>query len=163
MKLELKDFRGYYVTSEGDVIGKRGHVLKGKVTWDGYREVVLSDGLRRRSARVHTLIMENFVGERPEGHVVNHKDSNKLNNSLDNLEYVTFGENTRHSFLSGTSTCKGRPVSSLSREEFQKIKQLRDEGWEYRPIRDLLGLSCRPDYLGEILTGRKCSQVSGFG
>ena len=159
---EVKDFSGYFVSSEGYVIGKRGHRLVGKVTWDGYQEVILSDGKRRRSVRVHILVAEEFIGERPEGLVINHKNSNKLDNRLQNLEYVTNGENIRHSFREGTSTCKGRPVSSLSKEEFALIKSLRDSGLKHRDITERLGLSCRPDYLGEVLSGRKCSEVSGF-
>lgn len=159
---ELEDFKGYYATEDGNIIGKRGKIINGKITWDGYREVVLSDGNRRRNARVHILICEAFLGERPEGYVVNHKDCDKLNNQLSNLEYVTIGDNTRHAVANGRLKCKGRPVSSLSKDEFNTIKTMRDAGHPYKDICEALGLSCRPDYLGEILTGRKCSQVSGF-
>lgn len=159
---EVEDFQGYKVSSDGYVIGKRKSRLKGKITWDGYEEVILSDGKRRRSVRSHTLITEAFFGEKPEGYVVNHKDGDKLNNALSNLEYVTVGDNTRHAFATGLAKCKGRPVSSLTKEEFNLMRTMRDAGSQYKDICKALDLKCRPDYLGEILSGRKCSQVSGF-
>lgn len=163
---EVKDFPGYFVTDGGDVIGKRGHVLSGKVTWDGYREVILSDCDRRRSVRVHTLVWETFVGEIEKGLQINHKDGNKLNNSLDNLEKCTAGHNVRHAFVNNlykSKDFKGKRVpSSLTREEILQMRELRDKGLQYKEISAMFNLSTREDYIGEILSGRKLSEVSGF-
>lgn len=52
---------------------------------------------------VHCLMMESFVGPRPVGHEVNHKDGNKQNNHLNNLEYVTKSENAKHAHRLGLS------------------------------------------------------------
>lgn len=46
---------------------------------------------------VHDLVLSAFVSERPQGLVCNHKDGNKLNNIVSNLEWVTRSENVRHS------------------------------------------------------------------
>lgn len=45
---------------------------------------------------VHSLVAEAFLGPRPKGFNVNHKDTNKLNNNISNLEYVTQKENAQH-------------------------------------------------------------------
>ena len=47
----------------------------------GYMQVQLG-GDEKRRAYVHHLVMEAFVGRRPDGMVVNHKDGNKQNNAL---------------------------------------------------------------------------------
>ena len=47
--------------------------------------------------KTHTLVAESFLGRRPSAsHVVNHKDRNKQNNRLENLEWSTYRENTKH-------------------------------------------------------------------
>jgi hypothetical protein len=45
---------------------------------------------------VHKLLMLTFVGKRTDDYIINHKDCNKLNNNLSNLEYCTYSENARH-------------------------------------------------------------------
>ena len=51
--------------------------------------------------RVHTLVAEAFVGERPPGYDVNHKVGVKSNVSADNLEYTTRSENVLHAYRTG--------------------------------------------------------------
>lgn len=47
---------------------------------------------------VHTLVARAFIGSRPDGKEVNHKDGVRLNNKPENLEYVTRSENNFHSY-----------------------------------------------------------------
>lgn len=62
----------------------------------GYAQVQLvSDGKRQR-VYVHHAVAESFIGPRPAGHVVNHRDADKQNNALSNLEYITARENAMH-------------------------------------------------------------------
>lgn len=52
--------------------------------------------------KVHHLVIKAFIGPRPTPrHVVNHKDGVKTNNHANNLEWVTYSENTRHAFRLG--------------------------------------------------------------
>ena len=43
----------------------------------------------------HDVVAEYFYGEKPEGHVVHHKDENKMNNLVENLVYITDAEHRR--------------------------------------------------------------------
>lgn len=70
--------------------------------------------------------MELFVGPRPEKHEINHKDGNKTNNSVANLEYVTCSENNRHAFRTGLS--KGPPRKDGTANHNSKFTQ-RQVAW----------------------------------
>lgn len=62
----------------------------------GYHVISLYDGSgKRRQHRVHCLVLEAFVGPRPEGMQAAHKDDNKDDNYLGNLEWKTVGGNVR--------------------------------------------------------------------
>lgn len=66
-------------------------------TRSGYRTVQLWMRQKCKVAFIHSLVLEAFVGNRPDGYVCNHKDGNKLNNNVHNLEWVTCQENAIHS------------------------------------------------------------------
>jgi len=50
-----------------------------------------------RFHRVHQLVAAAFIGEKPRGHEINHKNGNSTDNRPENLEYCTKSENIRHS------------------------------------------------------------------
>lgn len=67
----------------------------------GYKRVKMNN----KNIQVHSIIAELFLGERPQGLVVNHIDGNKLNNHPNNLEYVNIAENIKHSINNGMHIC----------------------------------------------------------
>jgi hypothetical protein len=62
----------------------------------GYLQVCLSMGGVMRTFTVHRLVCEAFIGPRPVGMDINHKNGDKADNSAPNLEYVTHAENMTH-------------------------------------------------------------------
>jgi hypothetical protein len=75
---------------------KPGRILKQVPDKRGYLRVNLWFNSRGSLTRVHKIVAEAFLGERPEGLTINHIDGNKVNNHVENLEYVTNKENARH-------------------------------------------------------------------
>lgn len=66
---------------------------------NGYRIVCLRDNKSKKShwIKCHILVAINFIGKKPfDDAVVNHKDKNRLNNHVSNLEWITGQENTEH-------------------------------------------------------------------
>jgi hypothetical protein len=63
--------------------------------------MALADSGKYSTFSLHRLVAEAFIGPRPAGMEVNHKDGNKGNNQADNLEYVTKSENVRHAMRLG--------------------------------------------------------------
>lgn len=117
----IPGFPDYCVSSLGRVRretttlrAKGGRILReGVHPVTGYRGVTLFpvEG-GQRSRLVHSLVMEAFVGPRPPKWETNHKDGNKANNRLANLEYVTKSDNTKHAVALGLrpySNRAGRP------------------------------------------------------
>jgi hypothetical protein len=57
--------------------------------------------LNGKKYSIHRLIAETFIPNPDNKPEVNHKDGNKLNNHISNLEWVTHSENTKHAFKMG--------------------------------------------------------------
>jgi hypothetical protein len=96
-RYEVSNF-GQVRVSGIDAIGRKrchGRILS-PCLHRGYTAVLLHLNSVKKNFLVHRLVMLAFVGPCPEGHNVNHKDGNKTNPRLENLEYVTRSENYRH-------------------------------------------------------------------
>jgi len=76
-----------------------------RVNRSGYIDVNLRKGKKRRPYTVHRLVYEAFNGAVPNGLVINHKDLNKMNNNLSNLEAITSRENNIHYLKSIQMKC----------------------------------------------------------
>lgn len=82
-------------TVNGRMCRYRGQLLAPIEDPDGYRQAAVARPGRRRTVRVHVLMMEAFVGPRPEGMEVCHADDVKAHNCLTNLKYGTRSDNQR--------------------------------------------------------------------
>lgn len=80
----------------------KGRILKNSIIKDkGYCRVSLNNGNGKISKRVHRLVAEAFIPNPENKPEVNHKDGNKLNNCVSNLEWCTNKENIEHSIRTG--------------------------------------------------------------
>ena len=104
--VDIKGFEGVYrIGDKGTLLSCKKH---GKFTGEtnewhplsninkkgGYLSVVLQWGNKVRYTRIHRIVYEHFVGEIPKGHKwhIHHKDHNKQNNCVENLELVSSEE-----------------------------------------------------------------------
>ena len=73
-------------------------ILKPIKHYNGYLSVVLFKNYKNKGIRrlIHCLVLENFIGKTSKRYQVNHKDGNKTNNRVKNLEWVTPKENINH-------------------------------------------------------------------
>ena len=89
----------YEITEDGKVYSlKRNIFLKPRLSMDGYNRVCLCNDKFRREYRVARLVAETFLEKPIDKTQVNHKDYNRQNDTMDNLEWVTDYENTYYSF-----------------------------------------------------------------
>lgn len=73
---------------------KDGRILAQAEDKDGYKIMSLWKDHKQIYTRIHVLVLESFVGPRPEGYVACHKDGSKDNNRLENLKWGTHMDNT---------------------------------------------------------------------
>lgn len=88
---------GYIISNTGDIISPFSNkLLKGWINTDGYRCIQIQGKI----CLVHRLVAELYLKYPYDIYdvVVNHKDGNKLNNAVSNLEYVSRKYNTEHAF-----------------------------------------------------------------
>lgn len=105
----MLDFEGHYeVSSYGRVRSvknitnsKSGALLFIGSDVHGYPHVSLHKNNRRYGRAVHRIVAEAFLGRRPPGSEVNHKDGVKANSVLENIEYVSHGRNSSHAYETG--------------------------------------------------------------
>ena len=111
----------YYVSSHGRVkslkFGKE-RILKPVLQSRGYPTIFIRQkGQKRKQFRVHTLVALAFIENPYHKPQVNHIDGNKLNNHIDNLEWVTRSENIQHAWDNGLNEkiriSKSKPVIDI--------------------------------------------------
>ena len=84
-KISIKD---YEVSNKGNV-RRKDKIIKCSILSCGYKYFQLVKNYKRTNYLVHILVAKCFIGERPQGLVIDHIDRNKLNNNVENLRYIT--------------------------------------------------------------------------
>ena len=103
----------YAVSEKGDIINVRSGRTLRTVMQNGYVRVQLSINGVRRNYPVHRLVARAFIPNPENKPYVNHKDGNKQNNCVENLEWVTAREDDNHARATGLKEqCK--PIKAVS-------------------------------------------------
>lgn len=92
---DLVDWPGYSASTEGRIRGPRTDSLKLVETKDGYLKVTLCSGDKRQDKRVNRLIAETFIPNPKNYPVVMHRDNDRKNNRVNNLEWGTYSVNNQ--------------------------------------------------------------------
>lgn len=93
----IPDFDNYLVTTHGRVYSLlRKRYLGTNLTQDGYLAVTIGNSYVRKTFSVHRLVAITHLPNIYENKVVTHIDSNRQNNDISNLEWVTHQENSKH-------------------------------------------------------------------
>lgn len=103
-------------------------IRKQNLLKSGYCFVSFSMGSRnkKKTFRVHKGLAETFIANPENKPYINHKDGNKINNSLNNLEWVTAKENTTHAYSTGLIVPKegqGHYKAKFSEEQIRFIRK----------------------------------------
>lgn len=126
---KIPNFSRYEVSNLGRIRsmfwngGSEVKVMKLYLGSSGYlRTALKSDGGKYICVKPHRAVALAFH-ENPKNHIcVNHIDGVKTNNHVDNLEWCTHGENSKHAFKIGLKTQKGEYNSNASLTDEQVLE-----------------------------------------
>lgn len=109
----------------------KGRMLKQSERNNGYLFVGLKEnGKKQKKENIHRLVAKAFIPNPEKKPQVNHKDRNKKNNHLSNLEWCTTHENMQHTFETGRVALIGEAVggSKLTEEDVIWIRERFSKG-----------------------------------
>lgn len=140
---DIPEYEGYYQASNlgriksiskmihnshGTMSLRKTIILKPRLDNMGYEYFRICRDMYHRTLKGHRLVAQTFIPNPENKKCVNHIDFVKTNNRIENLEWVTYSENTRHSFKHGVmKATKGFDSTSckLNREQVAEIRELK--------------------------------------
>ena len=142
---QIKNYPNYSVSNRGKIKNnKTCLILKPMKARGNYLQVGLYKNKIMKRIAIHKLVLEAFICKRPPNKQTNHKDGDKANNSVTNLEWVTAQENITHAHKNGLSNSKGSKNGNAKLKEFDVkfVKQLLKEcNFEQRDIAAMVGVN----------------------
>lgn len=114
----IKDYEDFYAISENGKVWsyRKNRFLKEIIGDGGYLQVNLFKNGSFKYFRIHRLVAEHFIKKIPSGLTVDHIDGNKKNNSVNNLQIISRGENSY-------KANKGRKLSLATKNKISNSKK----------------------------------------
>jgi hypothetical protein len=113
----------YHVSNLGNV--KQGTRLMSTHTRWHYPTVSLYKNGKSKLFYVHRLVMMAFKGRCPRGKNVNHRNGNRQDNQLINLEYTTYKQNIRHAVENGLRFGQSAEQNGMAKLDWHKVRRIR--------------------------------------
>lgn len=114
MQLHHPIYHSYFI-QDNTIYGPRTNITP-TLHHTGYLVMSVNS---RKQVRVHRFVYECYNGVIPDGLIINHRDGNKQNNNIDNLELVTPKQNTQHAYK--LKLMKGSPGETNSQAKLSDV------------------------------------------
>lgn len=114
----VKEYERYEVNTKGEIRHKkRKHILTPRKNSGGYLYVSFNIEGKRKNFAVHRIVANAFIPN-PNGYSkVNHKDYDRTNNNVDNLEWVSSSQNKKHAYKKEENhLSRAKEVNQYSKE-----------------------------------------------
>jgi len=131
------------VCKDGVVRFRKGRILRPHQNYVGYLWVSFCTNDIRKKKKIHRLVAQCFISNPEDKPYVNHKDGNKQNNHVDNLEWVTPKENAHHAIENNLTTLlrgEKSPTNKLSSDNVLEIRSLINEGVNVKELAKKYGV-----------------------
>lgn len=146
-----KDIRGYeglYQVSDLGRVRRGNKLLHLNTNTYGYKHITLCKNNVPKTVVVHKLVADAFIENPQSKPQINHKDGNKENNTVANLEWVTQGDNNRHAIK--TKLRKARKILLVDGED-NTIREFNNR----MEINDFLGRDVCQDLITRCCNGQR--------
>ena len=167
--INLQNYEEYYEISNIGNIRRKEGTFNRKIKnlglrkhSGGYLYFQITINNISKNLTYHRVMAQHFIPNPENKPFVNHKDGNKLNNSLDNLEWVTASENMRHAYDTGLEVGKKGEEhhnSKYKEEEIKNIKLLFKNGVSRKEISKLYP-KMHINYLTLIINNKRWSHIT---
>lgn len=120
----------YTITDKGEVFGKYGNNISLRPNTSGYASFTAGRKGHRINVAVHRLVAENFLPNPNKYSDVDHRDSNRMNAALENLEWVPHSENVKRAYARGNHDGRATGVKNpRAKLDDSLVTQMRIEYW----------------------------------
>jgi len=118
-------------------------IIKVSINTDGYLTLCLTKNYFKKTVKIHRLVAIHFIKNKYNKPYVNHKDGNKLNNSIENLEWCTYQENLKHAMMHGLRANHERHgAAKLTKKEARLIRELRySNKMKYKDLSEMFNVA----------------------
>lgn len=153
---DVVGYEGYYQVSDlgrvrsldrrsrcrgGSTSFHKGVILSPALSKSGYFVCVLCVKGRMKTFLVHCLVASAFLGDKPHGFDVNHIDTDKQNNLVGNLEYITKSANTSHAYKHGLClNGELHPKAKLKDIDIPEIRRMISSGEDVSSVARRFGV-----------------------
>ena len=143
-----------------------GKFLKTFLVGHGYEVVSLYDApYSSKKFLVHRLVAQTYIPNPKRYKEVNHKNANRLDNRVSNLEWCTSAMNKKHAWKKGlyeairVRDCKGEASgrSKLKNEDIHAIRRMYAHGFNFRQISDRFSVT--PESISNIVRGKTWNHI----
>lgn len=143
---DIPTLNGFQITRQGIIRNKATGKIKSQyIGSTGYYMVSVSVNNKSKPKRVHRLLAATFKPNPKDLPEVNHKDGDKLNNALSNIEWTDHVGNMKHAFKTGLANNTGTKngMCKLSEDQVRLIKKRLSEGISQYKIAKEIGVISR--------------------
>lgn len=125
INMKNEDTSGYFVSSLGRFKNKKGVIMK---NYNPHHSGYIYLRINIKKYALHRVVALTFIENTENKPFVNHIDGNKLNNKIDNLEFVTCSENNIHAHKIGLNKGYSRKITQydLEMNEIQQFDKIKD-------------------------------------
>lgn len=168
---DIPKFPWYRISETGVVYrkaytDKRGYKKKERIVKVNFKaeypQLEIHDESGRHTSSLHRLLALTFIPNPLGLPQVNHKDGDKFNYSLDNLEWCSASENVKHSYKHGLASNKGErhPRAKFSNEEVIVIRNMWDGGKLLKELAEIYDVHVTT--IGKIVRGTHYQEDKGI-